>query len=105
MLYSIVETDTANDLKVYDYLEYLIDELAKHVEDTGHEFLLDLLPWSQAVQGKCKIEKNLNSSFKVLIYKIACKMVVSFIVWYSCLITYCYWKFMATFLRRRFTQL
>lgn len=40
----------ANDLKVYDYLEYLIDELAKHSEDTSREFLKDLLPWPQAVQ-------------------------------------------------------
>ena len=53
-LYSIVETAKANDLKVYDYLEYLIDELAKHSENTSREFLKDLFPWSQAVQEKCK---------------------------------------------------
>ena len=85
MLYSIVETAKANDLKVYDYLEYLIGELAKHAEDANHEFLKDLLPWSQAVQDKCK---NLNSSVKVLIYEIADKTAVSFIVGFSCLITF-----------------
>lgn len=44
VLYNIVETAKANDLKVYDYLEYLIDELAKHAEDSSREFLKDLLP-------------------------------------------------------------
>lgn len=58
VLYSIVETAKANDLKVYDYLEYLIDELAKHAEDTSCEFLKDLLPWSQTVQEKCKNRKK-----------------------------------------------
>lgn len=44
VLCSIVETAKANDLKVYDYLECLIDELAKHADDTDREFLKDLLP-------------------------------------------------------------
>ena len=59
MLYSIVETVKANGLKVYDYLEYLIDELAKHAEDINREFLKDLLPWFQAIQEECK---NRNKS-------------------------------------------
>ena len=58
VLYSIVETAKANDLRVYDYLEYLIDKLAKHSEDTSREFLKNLLPWSQAVQEKCKNRKK-----------------------------------------------
>ena len=58
VLYSIVETARANDLKVYGYLEYLIDELAKHAEDISREFLKDLLPWSQAVQERCKNRKK-----------------------------------------------
>ena len=44
VLYSIVETARANDLRVYDYLEFLLDGLAKHAEDTRREFLKDLLP-------------------------------------------------------------
>ena len=50
VLYNIVETAKANDLKAYDYLEYSIDELAKHAEDTGCEFIQDFLPWPQSVQ-------------------------------------------------------
>ncbi|MBQ8117654.1 MAG: transposase domain-containing protein, partial [Lachnospiraceae bacterium] len=57
-LYSIVETAKANDLKVYDYLEFLLAELPKHVEDTGREFLKDLLPWSETVQEKCSNRKK-----------------------------------------------
>lgn len=37
VLYSIVETAKVNDLKVYDYMEYLINESAKHTEDTNRE--------------------------------------------------------------------
>ena len=58
ILYSIVETAKANDLKVYDYLEFLLAELPKHVEDTGREFLKDLLPWSETIQEKCSNRKK-----------------------------------------------
>ena len=58
VLYSIAETAKANDLKVYDYPEYLIGELAKHAVDASREFPQDLLPWSQAVQEKCKNRKK-----------------------------------------------
>ena len=68
ILYSIVETAKANDLKVYDYLEFLLTELTKHAEDTDREFLKDLLHWSETVQKKCSNRKNLNSYVKVQIY-------------------------------------
>lgn len=58
ILYSIVETAKANDLKVYDYLEFLLTELPKHAEDTDREFLKDLLPWSEIVQEKCSNRKK-----------------------------------------------
>ena len=59
VLYSIVEPAKANDLKVYDYLEYLTRELAEHSEDTNSEFQKNLLPWSQIVQENVKIVKIL----------------------------------------------
>ncbi len=58
VLYSIVETVKANDLKVYDYLELLLTELPKHAEDTNRDFLEDLLPWSKTVQEKCSNKKK-----------------------------------------------
>ena len=53
ILYSLVETAKANNLRVYEYLEYLLSELAEHADDTNRDFLKDLLPWSELVQEKC----------------------------------------------------
>ena len=50
VLYSIVETAKANQLRVFDYLEYTLDQLVKHADDTDRTFLQDLLPWSDYVQ-------------------------------------------------------
>lgn len=46
MIYSIAETAKANNLKPYDYFEYLLEEIPKHMEDIDRSFLEDLLPWS-----------------------------------------------------------
>ena len=53
ILYSLVETAKANNLRVYEYLEYLLNKLAEHADDTQRDFLKDLLPWSEVVQEKC----------------------------------------------------
>lgn len=52
-IYSLVETAKANHLRVYDYFEYILTELANHQDDTGREFLSDLMPWSEKAQEKC----------------------------------------------------
>lgn len=44
IMYSLVETAKANGLRVYEYLEYVLTELAVHQNDTGRDFLADLLP-------------------------------------------------------------
>ena len=46
IIYSIAETAKANNLKPYDYFEYLLSEISKHMDDTDKSFLEDLLPWS-----------------------------------------------------------
>ncbi len=46
ILYSIAETAKANDLKLYDYFKYLLEEIPKHTEDTDRTFLDNLVPWS-----------------------------------------------------------
>ncbi|MBE5870883.1 MAG: transposase domain-containing protein [Lachnospiraceae bacterium] len=43
----------ANHLRVYDYFEYILTELASHQDDTSREFLADLMPWSEKAQEKC----------------------------------------------------
>ena len=53
VIYSIVETAKANNLRVFEYLEYLLTELMNHADDTDRDFIKDLLHWSEAVQEKC----------------------------------------------------
>ena len=47
IIYSIVETAKANNLKPFDYVQYLLDEIPKHMNDKDCSFLEDLLPWSE----------------------------------------------------------
>uniref|UniRef100_UPI004055D6A9 transposase domain-containing protein n=1 Tax=Agathobacter sp. TaxID=2021311 RepID=UPI004055D6A9 len=43
------ETAKANNLKPYEYFEYLLSVIPEHMEDTDTKFLEDLLPWSKAL--------------------------------------------------------
>lgn len=54
ILYSIAETAKANNLKPYDYFEYLLTEIPKHLDDTDRSFLDDLLPWSPNLPANCR---------------------------------------------------
>ncbi len=47
VIYSITETTKSNGLKVYEYVEHLLTEIPKHMDDTDLSFLDDLLPWSE----------------------------------------------------------
>lgn len=60
IIYSIVETAKANNLKPYEYFEYLLTEIPKHMDDTDRSFLNDLVPWSE------KLPENIR---KPLFYK------------------------------------
>ena len=39
IIYSIVETAKANNLKPYDYVQYLLEEIPKHMDDTNCSFV------------------------------------------------------------------
>ena len=54
IIYSIAETAKANHLKPYDYFEYLLTEIPKHMEDKDLRFCEDLLPWSPALPDNCR---------------------------------------------------
>ena len=54
IIYSIAETAKANNLKPYDYFEYLLTEIPKHLNDTDRSFLDDLLPWSPNLPANCR---------------------------------------------------
>ena len=47
IIYSIVETAKANNLKPFDYVQHLLEEIPKHMNDKDCFFLEDLLPWSE----------------------------------------------------------
>ena len=49
IIYSIAETAKANNLKPYEYFEYLLTEIPKHVDDKNSNFLEELLPWSETL--------------------------------------------------------
>ncbi len=54
IIYSIAETAKANNLKPYDYFEYLLTEIPKHLDDTDRNFLDDMLPWSPNLPVNCR---------------------------------------------------
>lgn len=60
VIYSIGETAKANGLNPYEYYEYLLSEIPKHMEDNNLEFLDALLPWSPTLPERChmKIENK-----------------------------------------------
>ena len=47
IIYSIAETAKANYLKPYEYFEYLLTEIPKHMDENDQKFMADLLPWSE----------------------------------------------------------
>ena len=60
VIYSIVETAKANDLNIYKYLKYLLTEIPQHMDDTGTDFIEDLLPWSKSLPPDCRKKKASN---------------------------------------------
>ena len=57
IIYSIAETAKANNLKPYDYFEYLLSEIPNHMDNTDYSFLEDLLPWSPNLPERIKKPK------------------------------------------------
>ena len=47
IIYSIVETAKANNLKPFDYVQHLLEEMPKHMDDRDCSFLENLLLWSE----------------------------------------------------------
>ena len=53
MIYSLVETAKANNLKIYEYLKHLLTEIPKHMDDTDLDFIEALLPWADELPQQC----------------------------------------------------
>ena len=54
IIYSIVETAKANNLKPFDYVQYLLEEIPKHMNDRDCSFLENLLPWSEKLPARIR---------------------------------------------------
>lgn len=54
IIYSIVETAKANNLKPFDYVQYLLEEIPQHMDDTDCSFLENLLPWSEKLPAEIR---------------------------------------------------
>ena len=54
VIYSLVETAKANNLKIYEYLKHLLTEIPKHMDETNMDFLENLLPWSEKLPEECR---------------------------------------------------
>jgi transposase len=48
LMYSVVETAKANHVNVRCYLQYLLEEIPKHLDQSDKSFLKDMVPWSDA---------------------------------------------------------
>ena len=48
LMYSVVETAKANHVNVRYYLQYLLEEIPKHLDQSDKSFLKDMVPWSDA---------------------------------------------------------
>jgi len=54
MLYSIVETCKANNIKIYEYLKHLLTVLPEHENDPDPSYLDALMPWSGELPDICR---------------------------------------------------
>ena len=46
------------NLKPYEYFEYLLTEIPKHMDDTDRSFLNALVPWSEKLPENIRKPKN-----------------------------------------------
>lgn len=57
VIYSLIETAKANNLKVYEYLKHLLTEIPKFMDGTSLDFLDTLMPWSDNLPDICRKTK------------------------------------------------
>ncbi len=60
IIYSIAETAKANNLKPYEYFEYLLTEIPKHMDDKDYSFCEELLHWSSTLPERCRKHTESN---------------------------------------------
>ena len=54
IIYSIVETAKTNNLKPFNYVQYLLEEIPQHMDDRDCSFLENLLSWSEKLPAEIR---------------------------------------------------
>ena len=56
MLQELLEAEIveANNIKPYDYSEYLLTEIPKHLDENNRHFCEELFPWSEKLPANCR---------------------------------------------------
>ena len=62
IVYSIVQSALANDLKVYEYLVYLLKQMPNTDFNQNPDLIEKFVPWSKELPAICYKTKNWNSS-------------------------------------------
>lgn len=58
IVYSIIQSALANDLKVYEYLVYLLKQMPNTDFRTNPELIENFVPWSKTLPASCYKSKN-----------------------------------------------
>lgn len=58
MLYSIAETTKANELKPYEYFQYVLEQMLLHLDEKPEDYISGLIPWSDKLPESCKKQKK-----------------------------------------------
>jgi transposase len=58
IIYSLAETAKANNLKPYEYFEYLLTEIPKYMDYSDKSFLENLLPWADQLPDNIRKQKK-----------------------------------------------
>ena len=64
VLYTLVESVSANDLDVYAYLKYLLTEMPNNHHLGQPEILDRYLPWSSELPEECRLKQQKKKCFK-----------------------------------------
>jgi len=64
VLYTLVESAKANDLYVYDYLKYLLNEIPNRDLNNHPEILDQFLPWSSELPDECRLSNRHKKCLK-----------------------------------------
>lgn len=64
VLYTLVESARANDLDVYEYLKYLLEEMPNNHYLENPEILERYLPWSEELSERCRLKRTYKKCLK-----------------------------------------